>query len=305
VELRVELAAEPGRSPEWKYELGIQQPRGKREPTVAFERVWKAGELLLNRPDKSDQDDPERRSETHLEQINSNQKFRAVAQFFRTASYLHLVPQLVRHPEAFSGPGLADDPFGGSFIERVMRAPEKTRRARLGRIQKALKVAVPQFSELSAVKDEAGIGHLEALYEHWRPDGARQREDQFSDGTLRLIALLWSVLEGESLLLLEEPELSLNAGIVRRLPAIIYRLQRKQSRQVLVSTHSADLLDDKGIGGEEVLLLQPGKEGTEVRVASAICSIRTLLDSGFSAAEAVLPAAAPEAANQLELDLLA
>src|SRR2546422_4374164 len=42
--------------------------------------------------------------------------------------------------------------------------------------------------------------------------------------------------------LLEEPELSLNSGIVTQMPAMMYRLQRRARRQILVSTHSADLL---------------------------------------------------------------
>jgi hypothetical protein len=57
----------------------------------------------------------------------------------------------------------------------------------------------------------------------------------------------------------------------------------------MLSTHSADLLSDKGIGGEEVLLLSPGAEGTDVRVASSIREICDLLEGGLSIADAVLP----------------
>lgn len=131
--------------------------------------------------------------------------------------------------------------------------------------------------------------------------GAKQREDQFSDGTLRLVGLLWSLLDGDSLLLLEEPELSLNAGIVTKLPAVIYRLQRQRKRQVILSTHSADLLSDKGIGGEEVILLTPSVEGTEVSLASDIKDVRELLEVGLTIAEAVLPRTVPSNVNQLAL----
>jgi predicted ATPase len=64
------------------------------------------------------------------------------------------------------------------------------------------------------VRDETGQPHLKALYEHHRPKAGWQGEEQFSDGTLRLIGLLWSLLEGDSLLLLEEPELSLNQAVL-------------------------------------------------------------------------------------------
>jgi hypothetical protein len=113
--------------------------------------------------------------------------------------------------------------------------------------------------------------------------------------------LLWSLLESDSLLLLEEPELSLNSGIVRRLPALIHRLQRQRQRQVIISTHSADLLSDPGIGGEEVLLLLPGPDGTEVRPASSDSEIKALLETGLSVADAALPKTVPSSLGQLDL----
>lgn len=137
----------------------------------------------------------------------------------------------------------------------MAKTPAKVRASRLKRIEEALRIAVPQLRQLSFAKDEIGYPHLEAIYEHWRPSGARQREDQFSDGTLRLVGLLWILLEGDSLLLLEEPELSLNSAIVSRLPGLIYRLQRQRGRQVFISTHSADLLSDLGIGGKKYFSL--------------------------------------------------
>ena len=129
----------------------------------------------------------------------------------------------------------------------------------------------------------------------------KQREDQFSDGTLRLIGLLWSLLESDSLLLLEEPELSLNSAIVSHLPSLIYRLQRPRKRQVILSTHSADLLSDKGIGGEEVLLMTPTPEGTKVKLASSNEQIKMLLEGNLSIADAALPLTAPPDIEKLSL----
>jgi predicted ATPase len=80
-------------------------------------------------------------------------------------------------------------------------------------------LAIPQFKNLTDTKDVMGVPHLEAIYEHWRHGARKQREDQFPDGTFRLIGLLWSLLETDSLLLLEEPELSLNSAIVSNLPS--------------------------------------------------------------------------------------
>jgi predicted ATPase len=302
VEIEVILAEAGGQSYLWKYAIGIeQQPGGKGLPRLVYERIWNHDSSILDRPDASDTKDPMRLTQTHLEQISANERFRELARFFESVSYLHLIPQLVRNPRAFTGPGIPGDPFGRSFLERVATTSPRTRRSRLGKIERALRSAVPQLKELKDIQDEAGVPHLEAIYEHWRPRGARQREDQFSDGTLRLIALLWSLLESESLLLLEEPELSLNAAIVRTLPAIIHRLQGRHQRQVLISTHSAELLSDQGIGGEEILLLTPTNEGTNVEVASSIQEVRELLENGFTPAEAVIPRTTPKLGPQLWL----
>lgn len=301
VEIAVELS-ENGSQPEFKYEIGItQQVRGYRQPLLRYERVWKDGRYLLQRPDDQDKADVLRLTQTHLEQISANALFRQMARFFESIRYLHVVPQLMRHPESFQGALSAEDPFGRNFLELVARTPEKTRRSRLRRIESALREAVPQLTNLTDTKDEAGIPHLEVVYEHWRPNAGRQREDQFSDGTIRLIGLFWSLLEGDAPLLLEEPELSLHAEIVKRLPGLFARLQRKRRRQIFVSTHSWDLLSEKGIGGEEVLMLTPSKDGTSIVLASADKDVRTLLDAGLSVADATIPKTTPPELKQLDL----
>jgi len=303
VEIDVELK-NGSDSPTWRYGISFtQQVRGYRQPILRYERVWREGEQILDRPNSDDKEDMIRLTQTSLEQINSNSGFREISRFLDSIRYLHLVPQLLKHPEAFKGPGLSDDPFGKNFLELVARTPETTRRSRLKKIEDALRLAVPQLINLSDVKDETGIPHLEATYTHWRPGAGRQREDQFSDGTLRLIGLFWTLLDGDAPLLLEEPELSLHTAIVKKLPALFYRMQRKRKRQIFVSTHSWEMLQDKGIGGEEVVMLEPDNEGTIATVASKSTEIRKLLSSGISIAEVALPRTAPPNLEQLPLNL--
>jgi hypothetical protein len=162
-------------------------------------------------------------------------------------------------------------------------------------------VAVPQLREIELWRDERGTPHLRGNYEHWRPQGAWQTEEQFSDGTLRLTGLLWVAMEGGGPLLLEEPELSLHPEIVRFLPQMFARVQRRTGRQVVLSTHSPDLLRDEGIALDEVLLLSPGAEGTEVKLASVYRDIHDLLEGGLTLAEAVMPKTRPAHAEQVPL----
>jgi predicted ATPase len=283
----------------WRYRLGIVQDNNSR-PFLTEERVWKSDKLILERPDNFDKDDKELLRQTHLEQINSNRNFREIAEFFNTISYYHIVPQLIRDPERSAGKKY--DPFGGDFLEQIASAPKKTQESRLRRIQNALRVAVPQLQELTEYKDEHGVPHLRAKYDHWRSKGAWQTEADFSDGTLRLMGLLWALLEGNGPLILEEPELSLHAEVASHIPqmmASIQKAQRKQARQILVSTHSSDLLRDPGIAPDEVLLLHPTSGGTKVEVSIDNVDIKHLLESGLPIAEAVLPHTRPPKVEQL------
>lgn len=282
----------------WEYELAFNQDN-QRRPVVRKERVCLDGARLLDRPSDADRVDPAQLTQTHLEQVNVNREFRELATFFASIRYLHVVPQLVREPDRSIG--RANDPFGGDFLEQVAKTPEKTQKARLRRIQEALRVAVPQLQEIEMWRDARGTPHLRGKYQHWRPQGAWQTEEQFSDGTLRLMGLLWVALDRGGPLLLEEPELSLHPEIVRVLPQMLGRVQRRTGRQIFLSTHSPELLRDEGIGLDEVLLLRPGTEGTEVTPASSHADIRNLLEGGLSLADIVIPRTRPEKAGQLSL----
>ena len=303
VTVEIHLADDSNSPATWKYGLGFrQETRGYRRTYLTYERVWKNGEQLLSRPNAEDEADRDRLTQTFLEQINVNADFREIARFLQTVTYLHLVPQLLRFADSIQGRIVEDDPFGQGFLERVASVPEKTRRSRLKRIEQALKIAVPQLEGLEFIRDETtGRPHLQVRCSHWHPKTGWQREDQFSDGTLRLLGLLWALLESESVLLLEEPELSLNAGIVSQLAALISKMQRMQRQQVFISTHSDALLTETGIDGREVLLLTPAKEGTAVKIASDIDEVRTLLEAGFTAGEVVFSKTRPEHAKQLSL----
>ncbi len=302
IEIEVDLIEVGGSEPTtWRYGIGLkQEPRGLRRVILTYERVWKNGEEVLNRPNEDDCKDELRLTETHLEQISANRGFRPIAEVLQKTLYLHLVPQLLKFPRLANRDATGEDPFGIKFLERLMEAPEKIRKARLRKIEQALRIAVPELRDLTDIRDEKGFPHLEAVYQHWRPQGGKQREDQFSDGTLRLIGLLWTLLEGDSLLLLEEPELSLHSKIVSKLPPLIWRLQRQRKRQVIVSSHSTELFSDPGIKPSEVALLRPrGSEGTVVELAENRKDVRLLLEGGMTMADAVLPLTAPQKIEQL------
>jgi predicted ATPase len=290
---------------QWKYSLNFTaESRGLHRPIVKEESVWRNGECVLQRPDADDDADEDRLTQTALEQVNANREFRVVADFLTSIRYLHLVPQVLREPER--GIDRIEDPYGGDFLLRIARTPDTTRNRRLGQISSALKIAVPQLSELELVKDDDGTPHLQARYIHWRSAGARQDEHDFSDGTIRLIGLLWALLDHgrtAGTLLLEEPELSLHSSVVRQLPTILARVQRREGPQVLLTTHAPEILADPGIGLQEVLLLLPGQEGTEAKLVTQIPEVEDLLETGMNLDEILRPYTEPTGVAALSMSI--
>jgi predicted ATPase len=286
----------------WRYELQFSKEMGRgaaRAPMIAREEVWESGKLILQRPDKLDDGDPERLKETHLEQVTANSRFREIAEFLRSISYLHIVPQLIREPDRSIGK--KDDPFGGDFLEQVASTPDKTQKRRLEKINNVLKLAIPQFKELEVKRDVTGRPHLTAKYQHWRSNGKWQTEDHLSDGTLRLMGLLWAILAGTSTLLLEEPELSLNSAIVCYLPQMFANVTRRDGRQIIVTTHANDLLADEGIGLDEVLILQTTEKqsATTATLAKDFDQVREYVNAGGSIADATIGYVSPSGISKI------
>jgi predicted ATPase len=286
----------------WRYVLAFKsEGKGQQRVLITVESVYHRDEEVLLRPGPEDLSDPARLTQTHLEQINNNANFRDLGDYFASTTYLHLVPQLLKHTDEISGRIIENDPFGQGLLQRIAKTQPRTRKARLDRIQKALEIAVPQFSELEFEQDAVtGSPHLKANFKHWRVHGSWQREDQFSDGTLRLLGLLWALQEGDGLLLLEEPELSLNDAITEHIPLIIDRVlrKRKSSRQVLISTHSDNLIAEVS-DPQAVLLLAPSANGSIIRTPDE--GETQAMEHGLNAAEVLLPKTRPEQIDQMGL----
>jgi predicted ATPase len=301
VRIEVELVDDSGVAPTfWRYVLGL-----KAKGLVSEEVVERNGVVVLDRPDnEQDRADPARLTQTHLEQVGSNLAFRALAEFFASTTYLHLVPQLLKHGDEIGARIAESDPFGQGLMQRIAQTPKKTRDARLKRIQKALASAVPLFSELRFEQDPlSGLWHLEANFTHWRVHGSWQRENQLSDGTLRLIGLLWALQESGGLLLLEEPEQSLNDAITAHIPLLIDRVlrdrkRRGSARQVLISTHS-DILLQNVDGDSQSLLIVPGENGSTIRPPDP--GEQEQMQHGLTPAEVLLPKTRPQGIHQLGL----
>ena len=302
----VEVDAEVGTDEEpklWRYLLRVNVLKREKFPTVVHEGIWHAGKNIKERT-RSETDDALEYSQTYMEQVGVNKDFRQLTEFFASCRYLHVVPQIVRDRSRARTEG--EDPYGGDLLRRMKEVPKKTREPRLNRISQALRIAVPQFREVELKDDSEGVPHLYASYVHWRPNAFKQSEADFSDGTLRLIGLLWSIAERGGPLLLEQPELSLNDAVVGELPKMFRRMQKLSGRQVITSTHSSALLDDPGIGAKEVHRISVDTNGSVVQTLMDDQRVVAQIGSGMTISQAILPLLRPKEIDKLgKLDVAA
>ena len=312
VKLAIESSESDSRELCWHYELNFKHTGGgirENQVKIVSEKVFSGREqrYVLDRSAETLGEDEETLKYTYLEQPNANKDFRVIQQFLQNVEYLNVVPQMVRESASSSYSGDKEDYYGRNFLKRLALLNDNTRRSYFRKINEFLKLAVPQLEELSFVKDEIGVPHLEARYVHWRTRGSKQQEMQFSDGTLRLIGFLFALIDSNGVLLLEEPEINLHPGIVAQFPEFIAKIQRvkKGGRQVFITTHSYDILSNEGIAPEEVLLLTNSPEGTEVEVLSNVEKAKNILAAGFSMADVVMPLTKPwsiESMSHIKLD---
>jgi len=176
------------------------------------------------------------------------------------------------------------------------------------RINEALRLAVPQLQELTLDRDDEGLPHLVASYQHWRPHGARQDERDFSDGTLRLIGLLWALQEGGSQLSDRSCSKSRSSRCTRR--------SSRRCRRCCTGPHTADarcssartqsrFSKTKGWAWTRSCCCSQTVRERESRSRADLGDdVRGEIEAGLTLAEAVLPRTAPDRLEQLALAVL-
>lgn len=302
VAIEVELLITGDARP-WTYELELSGTETKKTKPlrVERERVLHGEDTVLDRSVETEKDE-RLLLQTNLEQISQSLKFRPLADALASVVHVHVVPQVARSPARAEEFSRRDAP-GSDFIDQIARLPKRNQERVLRRIEKLLRVAVPRFSELKVERDDLGRPHLDARYEHWRRRGGWQNEQEFSDGSLRLIGLLWAIDQGTSPLLLEEPELSLHRDVIRQLPRLFAQAAQRTGRQVVVSTHAEEMLADKGIDPSEIVMLEPSEHETQVVLGSKKRELVDAARARLPLGRVVTSLTRPRSIEQLSLPL--
>ncbi len=192
--------------------------------------------------------------------------FRPVFDALASMSFYNLNPKLMRDLQKPQEGRLLKP--AGENIASVVGHLERVGRGQMDIVEDYLQTVVPMVHGV----ERKQIGPMETL--EFRQDMAGSKHpwrflaQNMSDGTLRALGVLVALFQGNrdyspSLVGLEEPETALHPAASAALREALMRAS--QQTQIIVTSHSPDLLDDREIPTDA--LLSVVSEGGETRMA--------------------------------------
>ena len=158
--------------------------------------------------------------------------------FLRDMSFYSIFPDTLKRPQKPLSSYPLDE-HGGN-LNSVIRTMRDRKRPEVGRIRSALEDMAPGVKNFKIT--QAG-GYLTAALSSELNEGEAWFDaSQCSDGTLRILGILVALHQhpARSFVAVEEPELTVHPGVLSALAEEL--LEASQRSQILVSTHSPDLI---------------------------------------------------------------
>lgn len=239
----------------------------------------------------------------YLVAVSGIEAFRAIYEGLTSINVYNLNPDAMRHlqkPEA--GDLLRRD---GSNIASVIERLRRDQPANKARIEDYLNRVIEGVVGV----ERQGLGSWETLEFRQRVAGDAApwtfQASSMSDGTLRALGVLAALLSGAPKQLspvgIEEPEAALHPAAAGLLLDALR--DASDSRQVLVTTHSPDLLDSSSIAPEELLAVR-SVDGDTVVGKVDLAGQKALRESLFTPGELLrVDQLIPERNDSLQLEL--
>lgn len=187
--------------------------------------------------------------------VQSRQEWRErVRQMFAGIRYIHPNPKkMLERSDRY------DPDHGTGFFQHAGRFSDQQLDAVVDRIRPIMASVVPEIPNLSYQR--MGLGTELVFYSDTPVRGATgvYSHEQFSEGTLRLLGLLFdleTLPRDTSIVLIEEPETFLQASVVRSLPSLLAEVAMNRDVQMVISTHSPELIDSELVLPSQVLMLR-------------------------------------------------
>lgn len=220
----------------------------------------------------------------YLARVSGVPAFRPVFDALSRMAFYELSPAELRELQP---PGASDVlARDGTNLPSVLRNLENTTPDVMDRVRVYLRQVVPAIAGVRAAR----LGPFESVefeQESAGGDHSRFLSTSMSDGTLRSLAILVALFQngdghGPLVVGLEEPETALHPAAAEVLLDSLR--EASESRQILVTSHSPDLLDRGGVTDAEILAVV--SERGETRIGAIDEASRSVLRDGlFGAGE--------------------
>jgi predicted ATPase len=120
------------------------------------------------------------------------------------------------------------------------------------RISRLLGKVVPGIQTIGAIESRSGREADIWFHQTFGDTTTAFQSTEMSDGTLRILGLLLAVYQPSrtSVLMIEEPEATVHPAAAELITQVL--LSAAQDRQVLITTHSPDILDFKELADQQI-----------------------------------------------------
>jgi predicted ATPase len=246
-----DIAARPGEAFSVAHERCVVQPF--MGPRHEFE--VENGQFTREVPGIRARIEPDRLA---LTVISAAEEFRLVYDFLTKIHRYTLRPERLRElqdPDPGEGDVLLPDGSNAAAVLRRIKARDEQNGQVYERICRLLSQIVPDTTAVEA----KSVGRKETLefrqnigqHYDWRFDALNM-----SDGTLRALGILLAIYQPRpaSLIAVEEPESTIHPAAAEILMDIL--LDGAERSQVLITTHSPDILDNKKLRDEQIVAVQ-------------------------------------------------
>ncbi|HVG11227.1 MAG TPA: AAA family ATPase [Thermoanaerobaculia bacterium] len=189
-------------------------------------------------------------------------EFRPIYDFLSSMRFYSIEPRnLGKWQELDSGNALRPDARNAAAVLESLREQDPDR---YERVLKLLSLAVPGIRNIGLEGPSPDKAMLVFLQDIGLEAPARFFGLEMSDGTLRILGLLLAVyqLQPSSLIVIEEPEATVHPAVAEIIVQVL--LDAARDRQVLITTHSPDILDSKELTDEQIRIVTSQKGRTTI-----------------------------------------
>ncbi|MFL6201819.1 MAG: AAA family ATPase [Thermoanaerobaculia bacterium] len=189
-------------------------------------------------------------------------EFRPIYDFLSSMRSYSIEPgNLGRWQELDSGEALWPDARNAAA---VLESLQEKGPDRYERVLQLLSLAVPGIRNIKFEGPSRDKALLVFLQDIGLDAPARFFGMEMSEGTLRILGLLLAVyqLHPTSLIVIEEPEATVHPAVAELIVQVL--LDAARDRQVLITTHSPDILDSKELTDEQIRIVTSRKGRTTI-----------------------------------------